>query len=338
MTRCIYCRSELNENDPSDDLTKSKEHIVPWALGGSEQFITWDASRKYNNDLGSDIDAPFMNLLPLAIKRHEFKIKGQGGTIPPIELKARSLDNGEPLTVVIDIDGNVQFNFETTVVDDTKSKYTERLVAGPPDRVHQILTGMLAKAKKKGNTIYSLIGEPMRDIADFTSHFEVEETDLVHASVQIDGETWVRGIFKILLGLGHVVLGPEWTFSMDGGDRIRSVLFLDRKDWPENSLRGFSAGALPDGIAYALGITEAVRNGGHHTIAILPGFEHPTAVVSLFGGNGIPEVMVSLGRERGYLAPVNDILKAGTRIGVRIDPRTRQAKWLTVDELAANCP
>ena len=36
MTRCMYVHDrELNEDRPPNDSTKSLEHIVPWALGGS---------------------------------------------------------------------------------------------------------------------------------------------------------------------------------------------------------------------------------------------------------------------------------------------------------------
>jgi hypothetical protein len=35
MERCIYCRSNLNNNEPPDDMTRTKEHIVPLALGAA---------------------------------------------------------------------------------------------------------------------------------------------------------------------------------------------------------------------------------------------------------------------------------------------------------------
>jgi hypothetical protein len=76
MSNCIYCRAPLNNNVPPDDMTRSKEHIIQWALGGSEEVVTWDASRKYNNDFGRDIDAPFSNFLPLALKRHQLENTG----------------------------------------------------------------------------------------------------------------------------------------------------------------------------------------------------------------------------------------------------------------------
>jgi hypothetical protein len=107
MARCIYCLAELNNKEPADDMTGTVEHIVPLSLGGSRAFGTTDTSKKYNNDFGRDIDAPFMNLPFLAIKRHMFGLKGYSGNFTAIEWKIRSTENGEPGTLTIDEQGNV---------------------------------------------------------------------------------------------------------------------------------------------------------------------------------------------------------------------------------------
>ncbi len=317
-----------------ETLTLSDEHIIPFALGGSNGFTTKDASKKYNSDLGRDIDAKFINLLPLSIKRHILQLQGQSGSIPPIEWLARSTDNGEPARIKIHSNGHVEYIFDTVVIDDKKTSHEERLVAGSPDRVKDILNGMLSKADRKGQTLYSETGTKIEQSVDFEKFFEIEETELFHASVQaFDFDVWVRGMFKIILGLGHIILGPNWTFSSDGGDRIRSVLFSKREDWPERSLKGFSVGTLPESIHSILGITPTVRAANLHTVAILPQEQETLAVISLFGGDFIPEAMVSLGSEKGKLAVVNDMMDPATRIGARIDPRTRKTNWITVGDI-----
>jgi signal transduction histidine kinase len=270
MERCIYCRSNLNENEPPDHMTRTKEHIVPWALGGSNEFVTCEVSKKYNNDLGRDIDAPFMNLLPLGIKRHQFRLEGYSGKVPPIVLKGCSTDNGEPVTVTIDVNGRVTYDFGITVITDEKKHYTERLVGGSPDRVRDVLKGMLEKAQKSGSTLYAKSRDPIASIEDFEKLFETEASDLFHIRLAINADTWIRGIFKMILGMGHVFLGPEWTFSSGGGDRIRSVLVTDRTHWPTDSLKGFVSGKLPSEISTLLGITQEVRDANCHTLAILP--------------------------------------------------------------------
>jgi hypothetical protein len=332
MPQCIYCRAELNNNVPADPMTASLEHILPLALGGSNAFVTTDVSRQHNHDLGSDIEAPFMNLPLLAMKRHLLGLRGHGGTVPPIEWKMRSTENGEPGLITIDDTGNVDVLFEPVVITDQKPTHTQRLVAGSSDRVREILEGMLRSAQKKGERVYTLSGEEIRALPDFERHFEIEETGVLHAQVGFDFEAWVRGIFKIVLGLGHVVLGPNWTFSADGGDRVRSVLFLSPEHWPRSSMQGFTTGRIPDEIANTLGIDETVRALNQHTLAILPG-KTPRAVISLFGGNNVPEAIMTLGTEQGLLASVNETMKPDTRVGLRINPVTRDVVWLTVADL-----
>ena len=333
MTQCIYCRSELNDNDPQDDMTRSKEHIVPFALGGSDAFSTSDVSKKHNNDFGRDIDAKFINLPPISIKRHMLHLVGQSGRIPPIIWRGKSLDNGAPATITIHDDWKVECKFDITTQRVDKQTHEILSVSGDADKVKSIFSGMLAKYKKQGKTIYSMSGEEIWTIDDFSKHYKIDESNNFGFSIQeFDFAVWTRGIFKMILGLGHVLLGPEWTFSSDGGDRFRAVLATDRQHWPINSMRGFATGELPSDIAQVLGITPEVREQNKHTLAILPHKAETVAVVSLFGGKDIPEALIGLGGERGKLAVVNEMMNPKARIGVQIDPTSRSAKWITVED------
>jgi hypothetical protein len=94
-------------------------------------------------------------------------------------------------------------------------------------------------------------------------------------------------------------------------------------------MQGFTTGRISDEIANVFGIDETVRSLNQHTLAILPG-KTPRAVISLFGGNSVPEAMMTLGTEQGLLASVNETMKPGTRVGLRINPVTRDVVWLTV--------
>ena len=88
--RCVYRHTYLNNNKPEDDDTASIEHIVQWSIGGSDDVIINNISKKANGDLGSDVDAPFSDLLPLAIKRFQLKIKNQKGIVRPIVWDVRN--------------------------------------------------------------------------------------------------------------------------------------------------------------------------------------------------------------------------------------------------------
>ena len=339
MTRCIYCRSEINNNNPADDMTQSKEHIVPFALGGSGAFSTMDSSKKYNNDYGRDIDAKFINLLPLSIKRHMLQIAGQSGKIPPIVWSARSLDNDEPSTITIHANGKMECLFKITTQRVEEKIHEKFSVSGSKDQVLDVLSGILAKSVKKGKTIYSVSGEKIKTMDDFSKHYQIEESDQFKASIRaFDFDVWTRGVFKMILGLGHLILGPKWTFSSDGGDRLRAVLATDRQHWPAHSIKGFATGELPSDISHMLGITAETRERNIHTLAILPQENETVAIVSLFGGTDVPEALVSLGRETGKLAVVNETMPAKARIGVRIDPTTRSLDWITVEDLVNATP
>lgn len=334
MTQCIYCYSELNHNGPADEMTRSKEHIVPYALGGSNAFTTMDVSKKYNNDFGRDIDAKFINLLPVSIKRHMLQLAGSSGKIPPIVWHAHSLDNKKPSRITIHSDGKVECSFNTATGQSKEKTHVKRSVSGSKDQVMEIFSGILAKSVKKGETIYSISGEEIKTIDDVTKHFEIEESDWFRASIQaFDLDIWTRGIFKMILGLGHLILGPEWTFSSDGGDRIRTVLANDREQWSDHTLKGFVTDKLPSEIAHMLGITTETRERNIHTLAILPQENEFVAIVSLFGGKDVPEALVTLGSETGKLAVVNETMQAEARIGVHIDPSKRSVDWITVKDV-----
>jgi hypothetical protein len=110
MARCIYVpERELNDDRPPNERTKSIEHVVSWALGGSNGCTVDDVSTKANNDLGTEIDASFSNLLPIASWRHTLKLEGQSGTIPPIVFDAVAAKNGTPAEIRFHADGQVEF-------------------------------------------------------------------------------------------------------------------------------------------------------------------------------------------------------------------------------------
>lgn len=315
-------------------MTRTREHIVPFAIGGSNAFSTFDVSKKYNNDYGRDIDAKFINLLPISIKRQMLHLVGQSGKVPPIVWRGKSMDNGAPSTITIHDDWSVECEFDISTERIDKQTHEILSISGDADKVKSILSGMLQKYEKHGKRIYSASGEEIATMDDFAKHYEVEESDNFGCSIQVfDFDVWTRGIFKMILGLGHVLLGPDWTFSSDGGDRFRTVLAVDRQQWPVNSMRGFMTGELPSEIAHVLGIDQEVREKNKHTLAILPYESETVAVVSLFGGKDVPEALVGLGRETGKLAVVNETMNPKARVGVRIDPTTRSAEWITVEAL-----
>ena len=264
--QCIYCCTQLDPTSQSDDLKPSKEHIVPVALGGSGLFITYDACARCNSGLGERVDSPFIDMLPLAIKRHELKLEGNNGVIPPIIWQATSLKDGRKSRITISSDDNVDISFKPEVQNVDQGNYSKRLITGNRDQVTSIFKGMADKAKIRGQKFFTQSGSEIMHSDDAVKYFEIEEHDTFHASVvAFDKDIWLQGILKIILGLGHFIAGPDWTFSPNGGDPIRTVLACHPSMWPRQKMKGIICGSLPNDIKKILGITNETKAKNIHT-------------------------------------------------------------------------
>jgi hypothetical protein len=345
MTCCIYVpKRKLNDDRPPNDLTKSTEHIVPWALGGSNGCTIDDVSTKANNDLGSEIDAPFSNLLPIASWRHTLKLEGQSGTIPPIEFDAVGTKTGTPAKVLFHADGRVEFAPRLEVQRQEIVPGAEKLsIGGERADVERVLKGMREKAERTGRKFNTLQGDPMASAADYEQNYEVIELDefkLLEVKPRLpefNQKVWARGVMKMVLGLGHKVLGPEWTFGEWGG-LVRRCLAGDESQWPKDRLRGRLTSKLPTPIRNILGINPASIERYEHVIAILPAdnVKPMMAVVSLFGGKSVPQAVIGIGPPVGVLRVAgNDTLPGRVPVGWRIRPSTRRAEPITIAEMFA---
>jgi hypothetical protein len=331
MAKCIYSWLDLNEDNPPNDATRSKEHIIPWAIGGSDGLVTDDVSKKWNNDFGSQIDKPFSDVLPIAISRHELRIEGQSGSIPPIEWKLRSVQTNDQATMTITANGDVSFMFEPVVVTEQHARYTRRLVAGSEDKVKRIFDGMLKSVKEKNQAIYDPNGDVLESWESALARAEIEQTtEFSGEIVGMNFIDWNRGMFKIALGLGHLVLGSDWTFS-SSGDRLRAILVNDRKDWPAFS--GINP-PLPPEIARCLGIDRNVRDRRQHTLIVLPG-PQPMAVISLFG-DSVPKFAISLGDIQGNFGK-RERMPVDQLVGFRVDPVSRTTTNISIADLCRYC-
>lgn len=77
---CPYCGV-----DHDATVVESVEHIIPYGLGGSDALtiLTCD---KANNDLGSSVDAPFMDFFPIQAKRFFLGLESTKGNAPVLDL------------------------------------------------------------------------------------------------------------------------------------------------------------------------------------------------------------------------------------------------------------
>jgi len=335
MAQCVYRGITLNNNDPADDDTASLEHIIPWAIGGSNGLATRDASKKGNNDLGSDVDAPFANTLPLAFMRHKLELKSNSGNIPPIIWKGQT-EYGDKATFTLNADGSSELDLGLKVERPPKGQAGRMTVAGSHEKAVQTLEGMLKGMRKRGETAYSQNGKLLESVDDFLAISEQRLVDNARFSVEyFNKEAWGRGILKIVLALGHHMLGPEWSQGV-GADPIREIVMNSPDKWPAKIPRGYIAGKWHTSFRRILGKTKAVHDGFVHTVAILPGTEDGRAIglVSLFGGNNVPEAVVDIGKlPQSFIDKLNAPLNQGVIMGYQVDPITRTTTPISLEEI-----
>ncbi len=96
---CPYC----NNQHPST-TSFTKEHIVPFALGGSNEF-TISMCKSCNNTLGSQVDAPFINSFLVASYRLFLNLKSTSGNLPEIDLGGLGVIGGKEVPISYKISG-----------------------------------------------------------------------------------------------------------------------------------------------------------------------------------------------------------------------------------------
>jgi hypothetical protein len=332
--RCIYTKKPLNDDVPANDLTRSVEHIIPYAIGGSDAFTTADVSKKSNNDLGSTVDADFTNLLPIAIKRHQLKIKSQGGKIPDIIFNGTTEFDGRA-RIVIHPDQTYDFELVTKVVKDSKSQAVE--VAGGRDEVEKMIGNLMRGWAKRGESYRSKGGVEINSVEKAMETADIKLMNGANFNVEFfDRNVWMRGIFKIALGLGHKLMGNEWAFG-EAAEQMRNFVMNPDAKREDIKLRGVIDGEWDRKIRLVFGKNRMTRDSMVHAVGIVPsGIKQDVWMgISLFGGNGVPEALFNLGPSAGSLTPVNETLHRDTILGFYIDPRTRRCSPFTLADVDA---
>jgi hypothetical protein len=252
--------------------------------------------------------------------------------------------NGTTATITFHADGRVEFVPTLSVQRTSIVAGAEKVaIEGQRLDVERVLTGMRQKSQRTGKKFHTLTGDPLALMADFEKQYEAVELDefklldFLPRLPEFNQKVWARGIMKMVLALGHKVLGPEWTFG-EWGDLVRSCLADKESRWPKNRLRGQLTCNLPSPVCDVLGITAASMGCQEHVIAILPADngKQLMAVVSLFGGQNVPQALIGIGPPVGALRVLaDDTLPKQLPVGWRIRPSTRAAEPITVEQMVA---
>lgn len=333
MNKCIYTYAPLNSNTPQDDLTETLEHIVPYALGGSNSFSLKNCSKKENNELGKRVDAPFLALLIVGMLRHKYGIQSYSKTVPDIRLPATCVELNKPCSVIFEYGGEVKIDFGIDVgggLDEGRFS-----ISGGEDRVKQVFEGVLKKAMKRGMEVKSQALTPLKTFSDALAVSSIEKGISYNINLDLNRENfyipWTRAILKMCLGLGAKCLGEGWEFSQSS-DRFRRAL-IDGTDIDDSlGIRGDTMCRLPPEISNLIAC-----ESGKHTLAVLPHEKNMIAVISLFGGETF-DAIVDLGSEQCSVNVSNDNIPRDWVCCYQIDPISRTVRTRTISEVQARMP
>ena len=86
---------------------RSIEHVVPYGLGGTDSLTIFTCD-KSNNDLGSEVDAPFMESFAVRAKRFFLGLESNKGNAPTLDLGGTGWIDGKEVPISYVISGETK--------------------------------------------------------------------------------------------------------------------------------------------------------------------------------------------------------------------------------------
>lgn len=272
---CPYCGVEHDTT-----VATSVEHVVPYALGGSDD-LTITACARSNNDLGSKVDAPFLDFFPVRSARFYLGLDSGKGNGPTLDLSGTGWIDGREVRVshVISSHRNEFKIADPTITKTPNSDGSEHWeIFGDPGTVRNIVAGKLRRQTKLGKTLTTADGIVLTP-ENLESTFARKETVTPNPSVMItispDHLTFIRFFSKLAMAMGQLHFGQTFSRSATGASLRRQMTAEDLHDvtlcghfWPETQ-----------SVKHIL---SRFAETDRHVIAIMDA-EPPILVVSLFG-------------------------------------------------------
>jgi len=316
---CPYCGVD------HDDATtiSSMEHVIPFAIGGTND-LTIRTCKTCNNNLGTDVDAPFMESFFVSSKRFFLDLASTKGNAPTLDLSGTGwIDDKEvPISYVISGDKKELKIAVPSVIKTSMGDGTERWqISGDPRKGKEILEGKLRQQIALGKTMTLEDGRQLR-LEDLDDMIETRTTKVENPSVlkiiQHDQIVFIRFFSKLALAMGHLHFGESFSRSAIG-ESLRHNMKAQTMD--DVMLRG----SVWPAIERFQAVLKMIAKEDHHTVVIMEG-EVPVLVVSLFGEIG---AVIPLGQ-----APVDRLLTLTDKGTVwRIALPSRVLSKLTVLEM-----
>jgi HNH endonuclease len=318
MNRCIYCLNDLIAG-AEDGRQPSLEHIVQYAIGGSDGLATREVCNRCNSTLGDTVDSRFIHCHLIGFARLQHGLEGHGGTVPDVSLKATPTTGVRPAEIRFKRNAVVEFRHRPEVSKTAMGKDAERIdIGGLPEDARRIVEGLLAKAKKTGGSLWTSEGQKVTSADQLIERASVETFNTYKGQVVINKHDLYSGLAKIAFGFAHLVMGPSWTFSSES-NRLRQVARgLGSVEDAEALMKG--------GDRKLRGLYRDVSSEDHsHVLGLMVG-QPNRILVSLFGGEAMTYA-IDAGSQL-------DLVDAD-RVGASIDLESRITTWTGLTEMAA---
>jgi hypothetical protein len=177
---CPYCGVDYDEATAD----RSVEHIIPYGLGGSDK-LTILCCKKCNNDLGSKIDAPFMESFIVSSKRFLLGLRSHNGNPVTLDLGGTANIDQKEVQFTHEISGNAKkFGIARPTVTKTPQGDGRELwqVFGDPAQVREIIERVVRKKVALGKELTLDDGTPLR-LENLDSVVAEKKTSFVNPSV-----------------------------------------------------------------------------------------------------------------------------------------------------------
>lgn len=207
---CVLCLRQLPDGE------RTAEHVFPEAIGGV--VVLNDMCKPCNDRLGAGVDAALVNHVLMKMKRARFGLPGKTGHIPS-PLVSGTLAEG-PIRRVRRDPSSGDLRIETQKTVEAVGPGTDRVTVvvdrADEARVPEILQKIRERAERDGRTV-----------GPFERRDEHIEQPTVSYSIEIDMESWIGGLMKVIYELACLEFGPKYL-SDPWAEPYRTLLKLDR--------------------------------------------------------------------------------------------------------------
>jgi hypothetical protein len=273
---CAYCGKNHDES-----VRFTTEHVVPFAIGGSNAF-TIRVCDTSNNSLGGLVDKPFIETFLVRSQRFFLGLSGTDGTEPTLDLGGKKQIDGKEtdVTYLIRTDDSKQLKIASPTVTKTTVEDEERWsVSGDPTDVRRILEGKLKSLTADGKQMRDADGNVLGldNLDAFLAASDVKTLDpSILKRFQFDWVEFVRFFSKLALATGHYVLGESFSRSARA-EVLRNAMYT--KDVQEAGIPGTHIWPYAQAAEKVLA---PFRKENSHVLGVL-NTEPPVFVTSLFG-------------------------------------------------------